>query len=33
VLLCWTEGEERIGWYHLPDAGFAGRKPIEELTA
>jgi hypothetical protein len=32
VLLCWTEGEERIGWYHLPDAGFAGRRPIEELT-
>ena len=32
VLLCWTEGEERIGWYHLPDAGFAGRRPIEELS-
>ena len=31
VLLCWTEGEERIGWYHLPDAGFAGRKPVGEL--
>ena len=31
VLLCWTEGEERIGWYHLPDAGFAGRRPVEEL--
>jgi hypothetical protein len=32
VLLCWTEGEERIGWYHLPDEGFAGRKPVEELA-
>jgi hypothetical protein len=31
VLLCWTEGEERIGWYHLPDAGFAGRRPVGEL--
>jgi hypothetical protein len=31
VLLCWTEGEERIGWYHLPDAGFSGRRPIVEL--
>lgn len=31
VLLCWTQGEERIGWYHLPDAGFAGRRPVGEL--
>lgn len=31
VLLCWREGEERIGWYHTPDAGFAGRRPLEEL--
>ncbi len=31
VLLCWREGEERIGWYHTPDAGFAGRRPVEEL--
>ena len=31
VLLCWTEGEDHIGWYHLPDAGFAGRRPIAEL--
>ncbi|HSQ36666.1 MAG TPA: DUF2203 domain-containing protein [Acidimicrobiia bacterium] len=31
VLLCWTEGEERIGWYHLPEEGFAGRRPVEEL--
>jgi Uncharacterized conserved protein (DUF2203) len=31
LLLCWTEGEERIGWYHTPEAGFAGRRPIEEL--
>jgi hypothetical protein len=31
VLLCWTEGEESIGWYHLPEAGFAGRRPVGEL--
>lgn len=31
VLLCWTEGEERIGWWHLPESGFAGRRPIEDL--
>jgi hypothetical protein len=32
VLLCWTEGEEHIGWYHLPEAGFAGRRPVAELA-
>jgi len=31
VLLCWTEGEERIGWYHSPDTGFSGRRPVSEL--
>jgi hypothetical protein len=31
VLLCWTEGEERIGWYHSPEEGFAGRRPVGEL--
>ena len=31
VLLCWTEGEERIAWYHLPEEGFAGRRPVGEL--
>lgn len=28
VLLCWRLGEEAITHYHLPDAGFAGRKPV-----
>jgi len=32
VLLCWTEGEERIGWYHLTDEGFAGRRPVGEIA-
>ena len=31
VLLCWTEGEDRIGWYHSPEEGFAGRRPVVEL--
>ena len=28
VLLCWQEGEDDIGWWHLPDDGFAGRRPL-----
>lgn len=31
VLLCWTEGEERISFFHTPEDGFAGRRPIGEL--
>jgi hypothetical protein len=31
VLLCWTEGEERISSFHAPEDGFAGRRPIGEL--
>ncbi len=33
VLLCWREGEDEIGWFHRPEDGFAGRRPIAELTA
>jgi hypothetical protein len=29
ALLCWHVGEERIAFWHSPDEGFAGRKPIE----
>ncbi len=29
-LLCFLDGEDAIGWWHWPDAGFAGRKPIAE---
>ena len=29
IYLCWEEGEEEIAFWHEPDAGFAGRKPIE----
>jgi hypothetical protein len=28
VLLCWLEGEAELGWYHRPEVGFAGRRPL-----
>ena len=28
VYLCWRPGEERVGWWHEPDAGLAGRQPL-----
>ncbi|HEY6290706.1 MAG TPA: DUF2203 domain-containing protein [Terriglobia bacterium] len=28
VYLCWKLGEERIGYWHGLDEGFAGRKPL-----
>lgn len=28
VLLCWRSDEPGVQYYHLPDAGFAGRRPI-----
>ena len=28
ILLCWLEGESSIGWWHLPEHGFAGRRPL-----
>jgi hypothetical protein len=31
VYLCWKLGEERIGYWHELNAGFAGRKPISTL--
>jgi len=30
ILLCWQYGEKEIGYYHTPDGGFAGRKPLHE---
>ena len=30
VLLCWRSDEERLEWFHAPDAGFAGRTRIPE---
>ncbi len=26
--LCWRLGEDDLGWWHLPDEGFPGRKPL-----
>jgi hypothetical protein len=28
VLLCWRLGEEEIGYWHTPQEGFAGRRPL-----
>ncbi|HLI73561.1 MAG TPA: DUF2203 domain-containing protein [Acidimicrobiales bacterium] len=28
VLLCWQLGEDDLAWWHLPEDGFAGRKPL-----
>jgi hypothetical protein len=28
VYLCWVEGEDRIGYWHDVDAGYAGREPL-----
>jgi hypothetical protein len=28
VLLCWYLGEDDLAWWHLPEDGFAGRRPL-----
>ena len=28
VFLCWQLGEDEVAWWHGPDEGFAGRKPL-----
>ena len=28
VLLCWKYGEDRVGFFHELDSGFAGRRPL-----
>jgi hypothetical protein len=28
VFLCWQEGEDEVAFWHEPDAGFAGRRPL-----
>lgn len=30
VHLCWRDDEPDLRWYHEPNAGFAGRRPIPE---
>lgn len=29
VYLCWKLGEDRIRYYHRPDEGYKGRKPLD----
>jgi hypothetical protein len=29
ILLCWKLGEKEIGYWHSPEVGFEGRKPLD----
>jgi hypothetical protein len=29
-LLCWVVGEPEVAWWHWPDTGFAGRRPLTD---
>ena len=29
-LLCWVLGEPAVAWWHWPDTGFAGRRPLSD---
>jgi hypothetical protein len=33
VYLCWRLGEPKVQFWHEIDAGFVGRRPLEELVA
>ena len=28
IYLCWQLDEQRVEWWHEPEAGFAGRQPL-----
>jgi hypothetical protein len=30
VYLCWEEGESEIGFWHEPEAGYGGRRPLDD---
>jgi hypothetical protein len=30
ILLCWRLGEKHLGFWHTHEAGFAGRRPIDD---
>jgi hypothetical protein len=32
IYLCWRLGEEKIGYWHEISTGFAGRRPISDIT-
>jgi hypothetical protein len=31
VLLCWLENEPELAWYHDPQLGYLGRRPLTDL--
>jgi hypothetical protein len=31
VLLCWQLGEDSVEWWHRPEDGFAGRRPLADF--
>jgi hypothetical protein len=31
ILLCWQLGEDRVEFWHRPEEGFAGRKPLDDV--
>lgn len=30
--LCWREDDDELAWWHLPEEGFAGRKPLPRVV-
>ncbi len=28
--LCWLPDEPEVGWWHWPETGFAGRRPLSD---
>ncbi|HEY6780939.1 MAG TPA: DUF2203 domain-containing protein [Thermoleophilaceae bacterium] len=30
IYLCWQEGEDEIGFWHDPESGFSGRRPLDD---
>jgi hypothetical protein len=30
VYLCWEEGEDSVGFWHEPEAGYDGRRPLDD---
>ncbi len=28
--LCWLSGEPEVAWWHWPESGFAGRRPLSD---
>jgi hypothetical protein len=32
-LLCWVLGEPAVEWWHWPETGFAGRRPLSDPPA